>query len=311
MRARVTPRTIRYYVEQGVLPPPGRGRPAEYTSDHLRRLALIRRLKEQYLPLEEIRDTMQRLTLDEVEELLAHSSAQVKKESAPASSASEYIAGVLDQTAVREQMKRESVHLPPPPMASPPASLPQPIPAQAPSALSTQPERSDAALSTENARTLDEVEELLAHSSAQVKKESAPASSASEYIAGVLDQTAVREQMKRESVHLPPPPMASPPASLPQPIPAQAPSALSTQPERSDAALSTENARTRKAAWSEPPQAQMEQTAAWQRITLATGIELHYALTEDARTNRIAAQIIEAAQSILDNDPGANMEEPK
>ena len=57
-RAEVTTRTIRYYVEQGVLPPPERGRPAEYTEEHVARLALVKRLKEQYLPLEEIRDTM-------------------------------------------------------------------------------------------------------------------------------------------------------------------------------------------------------------------------------------------------------------
>lgn len=132
-KARVTPRTIRYYVEQGVLPPPGRGRPSEYTVEHQRRLALIRRLKEQYLPLEEIRDTMQRLTLDEVEELLTHS-AMPQKESAKTTSASEYIASVLNQTAVREEMLRNSTQMPsqfPLPAAPPssPAWEPMPSPA--------------------------------------------------------------------------------------------------------------------------------------------------------------------------------------
>src|SRR5436190_22249824 len=69
-RAEVTTRTIRYYVEEGVLPPPERGRPAEYTDEHVRRLDLIRRLKEQYLPLEAIRAPMQRLTLAQVEVLV-------------------------------------------------------------------------------------------------------------------------------------------------------------------------------------------------------------------------------------------------
>ena len=46
-RARVTTRTIRYYTEQGLLPAPERGRPARYTEEHLQRLELIRRLKEQ------------------------------------------------------------------------------------------------------------------------------------------------------------------------------------------------------------------------------------------------------------------------
>ena len=45
-QANVTVRTIRYYVEQELLPPPAPGYPAEYSEDHLRRLALIRRLKD-------------------------------------------------------------------------------------------------------------------------------------------------------------------------------------------------------------------------------------------------------------------------
>jgi DNA-binding transcriptional MerR regulator len=126
-RARVTPRTIRYYVEQGVLPPPHRGRPAEYTDEHLRRLALIRRLKEQYLPLEEIRDTMQRLSLGEVEELLARSSTRPHEERP--GSAADYIARVLDRTAVREEMKMQA---PPPPPAAPPAAPTPAYPASAP-----------------------------------------------------------------------------------------------------------------------------------------------------------------------------------
>ncbi len=120
-KARVTPRTIRYYVEQGVLPPPGRGRPSEYTGEHLRRLALVRRLKEQYLPLEEIRDTMQRLTLDEVEELLTHSVAS-NRAGDKETSASDYITNVLNQTAVREEMKRNSSQAP----VNQPMSPPEP-----------------------------------------------------------------------------------------------------------------------------------------------------------------------------------------
>src|SRR5438552_13620567 len=76
MQAGVTTRTIRYYVEQGVLPPPERGRPAEYTEEHVQRLALIRRLKEQYLPLEEIRDMLHRLSREQVEAFLAEHTPQ-------------------------------------------------------------------------------------------------------------------------------------------------------------------------------------------------------------------------------------------
>lgn len=133
-RAGVTPRTIRYYVEQGLLPPPGRGRPAEYTEEHLRRLALIRKLKRQYLPLEEIRDTMQKLGIEQVEELLAQGE-QTEPPHTGMSSAADYIRGIMERTEARETYKRHSVPPPPPaptipvqprpaPAAEPPASAP-------------------------------------------------------------------------------------------------------------------------------------------------------------------------------------------
>ena len=75
-RANVTTRTIRYYVEQGLLPPPGRGRVAEYTDEHLRKLELIRTHKEQYLPLEEIRRVVSGLDMQQLEELVARHAAQ-------------------------------------------------------------------------------------------------------------------------------------------------------------------------------------------------------------------------------------------
>ena len=55
-RAGVSTRTIRYYVSEGLLPPPaGAGPNSRYTDAHLEQLAVIGRLKEQYLPLKEIR----------------------------------------------------------------------------------------------------------------------------------------------------------------------------------------------------------------------------------------------------------------
>lgn len=66
-KANVTVRTIRYYTEEGLLPPPvTRGKNAYYTPDHLNRLELIRRMKEAYLPLREIRQVMLSLTEAEV-----------------------------------------------------------------------------------------------------------------------------------------------------------------------------------------------------------------------------------------------------
>jgi DNA-binding transcriptional MerR regulator len=58
-RTGVTRRTIRYYVEIGLLPPPaGAGKAAVYGADHLERLETIKELQAYRLSLEEIRDRL-------------------------------------------------------------------------------------------------------------------------------------------------------------------------------------------------------------------------------------------------------------
>ncbi len=60
--ADVTPRTVRYYVHQGLLPSPEAAGPAtRYGEGHLLRLRLIRRLQRDHLPLAEIRSRLERL----------------------------------------------------------------------------------------------------------------------------------------------------------------------------------------------------------------------------------------------------------
>jgi DNA-binding transcriptional MerR regulator len=91
--AGVTPRTIRYYTAEGLLPPPEtRGRYALYSEDHLRRLRLIGRLKDAYLPLAEIKARLDQLTPQQVQELLDAYGQEADR--APGS-ALEYIAQVL------------------------------------------------------------------------------------------------------------------------------------------------------------------------------------------------------------------------
>jgi DNA-binding transcriptional MerR regulator len=114
--AGVTTRTIRYYVEQGVLPPPERGRPAEYTGEHVRLLHIVRRLKEQYLPLEEIRDMLQSLTVDQAEEFLRRTESP-KQGPETQGSAADYISQVLSRGALRAQLKEQA---PPSPAPMPP-----------------------------------------------------------------------------------------------------------------------------------------------------------------------------------------------
>jgi len=69
--AATTPRTIRFYAAEGLLPPPlTEGRNAIYTEVHRRRLRLIQRLKAAYLPLSAIKEQMADLTDDQVDALL-------------------------------------------------------------------------------------------------------------------------------------------------------------------------------------------------------------------------------------------------
>ncbi|MEO5814493.1 MAG: MerR family transcriptional regulator [Gemmatimonadaceae bacterium] len=59
-RAGVSIRTVRYYIQQGLLhEPEARGPGAHYTEEHLDRLLLVKRLQKEHLPLAEIRKAIQ------------------------------------------------------------------------------------------------------------------------------------------------------------------------------------------------------------------------------------------------------------
>jgi DNA-binding transcriptional MerR regulator len=61
--ADVTPRTVHYYIQQGLLPAAGeRGPGARYGQEHLLRLLAIRRLQRAHLPLAEIRRQLEHAT---------------------------------------------------------------------------------------------------------------------------------------------------------------------------------------------------------------------------------------------------------
>ena len=92
--ASVTTRTIRYYVAEGLLAPPEKGgRGATYNEEHLARLQLIRRLKEEYLPLQEIAALMRGLDRRAVMDLLEQ---KQRTSVAPRSSAKSYLKDLLE-----------------------------------------------------------------------------------------------------------------------------------------------------------------------------------------------------------------------
>lgn len=125
--AGVSVRTVRYYIAEGLLPPPVAAGPrSHYTRTHLDRLRLIERMKSAYLPLKEIRRRLTTLDDGEVRRLAAPSHTSPPRPASPAparptDSASSYIARLLH----REQPISQS-----PPVAAMPATS-EPLPRRA------------------------------------------------------------------------------------------------------------------------------------------------------------------------------------
>jgi DNA-binding transcriptional MerR regulator len=89
--AGVTPRTVRYYLAQGLLPAVGQMGPgSKYDDGHLARLRLIRRLQAEHLPLAEIRRRLEMLGDDEVRDLVG-----ATEPAPPTDTALEYLRTVL------------------------------------------------------------------------------------------------------------------------------------------------------------------------------------------------------------------------
>lgn len=92
--AGVTPRTIRYYLAQGLLPSPGQTGPGtRYSEMHLARLRLIRNLQAEHLPLAEIRRRLADLDDDQIVAL-----AEQDQPAPPADSALDYVRSLLRET---------------------------------------------------------------------------------------------------------------------------------------------------------------------------------------------------------------------
>ena len=69
--AGVSPRTVRYYVQRGLLPaPPFKGPDTVYGEEHLLRLKAIRALQAKFLPLDAIQVELTRLSPEELRALV-------------------------------------------------------------------------------------------------------------------------------------------------------------------------------------------------------------------------------------------------
>jgi DNA-binding transcriptional MerR regulator len=94
-KAGVTPRTVHFYVQQGLLPPAGAPGPgARYGEGHILRLKLIRLLQRQHLPLAEISKRLKGLSDDQVRDLVREVR---ERRASERGSALDYIRGILTE----------------------------------------------------------------------------------------------------------------------------------------------------------------------------------------------------------------------
>jgi DNA-binding transcriptional MerR regulator len=97
--ADVTPRTVRYYISEGLLRSPGGGPQARYDAGHRDRIRLIKQLQRSHLPLAEIRRRLAGLTDDEVRVVMAETDAP------PAGSALDYVRAALAESSPRSGVR--------------------------------------------------------------------------------------------------------------------------------------------------------------------------------------------------------------
>jgi DNA-binding transcriptional MerR regulator len=115
--AGVTPRTVRYYISQGLLRSDGTSGPgAKYDDTHLARLRLIRRLQREHLPLADIRQRLGALDDDAIATLVDEPTTTAD----PKDSALDYVRRLLKPSApaVPGLLRRPPLaetHLIPPP----------------------------------------------------------------------------------------------------------------------------------------------------------------------------------------------------
>ncbi|MEO8195053.1 MAG: MerR family transcriptional regulator [Gemmatimonadales bacterium] len=127
----VSPRTIRYYIQQGLLPAPeARGPGAHYGPEHVDLVLLIKRLQKEHLPLSEIRRRIEKLPRAEIRRILQSGPDR------PPESASEYVRRVLSEGSgnlkVADSLRPRHMAASMAPMAMPLSASAPPAPPPAP-----------------------------------------------------------------------------------------------------------------------------------------------------------------------------------
>jgi Ca-activated chloride channel family protein len=103
-------RTVRYYVQRGLLPAPAfRGKDTAYGPDHLVRLQVIRRLQDAYYPLDAIAVELVRLTAVELERIAEGGALALHRSHAPSSDVGERQTTPASPSLAQERVFREKV----------------------------------------------------------------------------------------------------------------------------------------------------------------------------------------------------------
>ena len=130
--ADVSVRTVRYYIGEGLLPPPaGAGPGSSYGQAHLDRLRLIQRLKAAYLPLKEIRRRLAGLSDDDVRALLVSAEERMPATTDDAMSYDASLAGAREYLALLESGARYHTEPMELPLSSSVGAAASPLPADA------------------------------------------------------------------------------------------------------------------------------------------------------------------------------------
>lgn len=130
-RADVTPRTVRYYIAQGLLPPAeGAGPGASYTDEHLRRLQAIKVFQAQYLPLAEIRQRLSSADDPAAQPAAPAAVPAAEPAAIPVTPESrralDYLSGILGaRPALLQAPQAQAPHIQPAPVKPPEAPAPQ------------------------------------------------------------------------------------------------------------------------------------------------------------------------------------------
>lgn len=266
-RADVTPRTVRYYIAQGLIPSPPAGPGQHYGQSQLQRIALIKRLQREHLPLAEIRGRLSALDDASVAQALAEAEmgddeiAAARALDAATSPDREraltYIRRVLDEGATRRAGPSRALMAP----ASAPSSVAPPTASDPPLA-SSAPSSASAGTTGPRAMHLAEAPALPpAPAGRSLLRRLSPPPPTARYEPNVPDEYPLRDDLARTPPTMQPPGMPDPGIS-PRPSPG----------ERST----------------------------WERIPLAADLELHVRRPLDRETNRRLDRLLAFARELFE-----------